>query len=1125
MKIMIKNLCSFFIGLTLSAFCISCGNQGSKNERVAEPLFSMVSQDSSGIDFENRLSYDTDFNIYTYRNFYNGGGVAIGDINNDNLPDIFFTANLLPNRLYLNKGNFHFEDITASSGIGKKGKWSTGVSMADVNDDGLLDIYVCNSGGIKGDSKENELYINQGEGKFLEEAAKYGLADRGYSTQAVFFDYDRDNDLDAYLLNNSFRAIGSFDLRKNQRNVRDSLGGHKLFRNDNGHFVDVSEQAGIYGSIIGFGLGVSVSDIDRDGWPDLYVSNDFFEKDYLYINKHDGTFTEELEKQMMSISSASMGSDVADINNDGFTDIFTTEMLPRNEARLKNNTSFESWDKYRYALNNGYYHQFTRNALQLNTGNNSFSEIGRFSELEATDWSWGALLTDFDNDGNKDIFVANGIFQDLTNQDYIQYISNDEFSKSMVRRGKVDYKKLIDLIPSIPVPNYAFLNMGNLHFTESGHELGLDQPSFSNGSAYGDLDNDGAMDLVVNNVNMPPFVYRNRGRGLFPGNHFLRIRLNGSKGNSLGVGAKVTLRCGKDIYYQEQFPTRGFESTVDNRLLFGVGGHQMIDSIVVEWPDGAVSILTGQEADRETIIGHAGASILPSKKLIPEHTFFAEGIQTSGLNNRPHGNEVPDFDYDRLCFQNHSGEGPRIAKADVNRDGRTDLYVCGGSNRTGILYIQQPNQRFVIAGGDRWNAAANGEETDAIFFDADNDGDSDLFVCRGGNGLLPNSPDLVNYLLLNDGKGDFRLSSTGLPAGILENSSAVSAADYDRDGDQDLFVGVRYKALKYGYPAKGYILQNDGLGRFTDATNTVAPGLASVGMIADAEWFDANHDGYQDLVICGEYMPVRVFFNQKGHLIERQSTAGLSGSEGWWTRLAVYDINKDGYDDIIAGNHGMNSRFRASEKKPVTMYVNDFDENGTVEQVVCCYNGDKQYPVALRHDLLAVIPSLKKKFLKYSDYGEKTMEDIFSPDVLSNTLKLNAVDLRSAVFINDRKEGFSKQPLPQEAQLFPVYAICVNDYNFDGHPDLLMGGNLFTSRPEAGIYDAGHGLLLCGDGKGQFTAVKEKQSGLYIRGEVRDIVSVRMGNQEMILWALKNEKIKVMEAVAPVPARDQITKK
>jgi hypothetical protein len=1080
-------------------------------QREKLTMFTEITVEQSGINFANNLPFNQDFNIYTYRNFYNGGGVALGDINNDGLIDIYLTSNLSSNKLFLNKGDFKFEDVTDKAGVAGTSAWSTGVSMADVNGDGWIDIYVCNSGDIKGDNKKNELFINNHDLTFTEKAEAYNVADSGFTTHVAFFDYDKDGDLDLYILNNSYQAIGSFNLQKNERPKRDRRGGDKLMRNDGERFEDVSEEAGIYGSVIGFGLGVTVGDIDKDGWSDIYVSNDFFERDYLYINNKNGTFKECLPDQMRSISGASMGADLADINNDSYPDIFVTEMLPHEDARLKTVTTFENWDRYQYNVNNDYYHQFTRNMLQLNHGDGTFSEIGRLSGVEATDWSWGALMFDMDNDGLKDVFVANGIYQDLTNQDYLQFVSNEEVVKSMVSGKKVDFKRLIESIPSTPIPNFAFQNQGNLSFVDKANDWGLGEPSFSNGSAYGDLDNDGDLDLVINNVNSPTSVFQNEANILFPENHYLKFELKGMDKNTLAFGTKITVSHKGKIFYLEQMPIRGFESSMDPRPNLGLGKIDAVEQILVEWPNGKSNLFVNVPTNRTLQLDQREGVLLKSDPLVTreaeEKSTVFEPLANRIISFTHVENEFVDFDRDHLIYLMLSSEGPRMSKGDINGDGLEDVYIGGAKDQAGALFVQVSAGDFKKTNQAILEIDKASEDMASLFFDADNDGDQDLYVCSGGNEFSTSSTALIDRLYLNDGKGNLSKSSQILPVSRFESTSTVKAADYDKDGDMDLFVGVRLLPYSYGVPVNGYILNNDGKGNFADVSNQIAPGLANVGMITDALWADLDGDYDEDLVLIGEYMPITIFLNQDGKFTNQTEKSGLSKSNGWWNRLEASDLDKDGDVDLVIGNHGLNSRFKASESKPVCMYVNDFDQNGTIEQVVCAYNGDKSYPMALRHDLVSQIPALKKKYLKYENYKNQTISDIFTPEQLKNAVKLEAYEFSTSILLNDGRGKFTLKPLPVEAQFSPVYGIEIADFDEDGNQDILLGGNFHKAKPEVGRFDGSYGLVLRGAGNGDFVSMSASESGIRIDGEVRDILMLKVGKNKVTLVARNNDSI------------------
>ncbi len=1052
-----------------------------------EQLFEKLPASRTGITLSNDLSYDEDFNIYKYRNFYNGGGVAIGDVNNDGLLDIYMTANQKPNRLYLNKGDFQFEDITESAGVKGERAWATGASFADVNGDGWLDIYVSNSGDVKGDNKQNELFINNGDLTFTERAEEFGVADRGYSTQASFFDYDKDGDLDLYLLNNSYRAIGSFNLQRNERGERDPIGGDKLYRNDGDTFTDVSAEAGIYGSIIGFGLGVTISDFNRDGWMDMYVSNDFFERDYLYINNRDGSFSETLERSINSISGASMGADAADMNHDGYPEIFVTEMLPEPEERVKTVTTFENWDKYQFSVKNGYYHQFTRNMYQLNLGGARFSEIGRLAGVEATDWSWAALMADLDHSGTTDIFVANGIYQDLTDQDYIQYASSNEIIQSVTSGDNVDYKKLIDLIPSNPIPNYAFSGTDGLRFVNKAEEWGLAQPSFSNGSAYGDLDNDGDLDLVVNNVNMEAFVYRNRaseqGRG-----HWLQVRLEGESPNTLGVGAQLSVWAGGKLHWREQMPQRGFQSSVDPRLHVGLGEASRIDSLQIVWPDGKVQRLYGLEANQRLSLRQSEATDQPAwSPQPPSSPLLGEATGEVALAWSHSENDFVDFDREQLLFHMRSTEGPAVCTQDLNGDGYPELYLGGAKDQPGSLWSPQ--------GADRWRQLpapalaedALAEDVACAFFDADGDGDQDLYVASGGTEYSSGSSGLFDRLYLNQ-EGRW-VRSQGLPA-RFSSTGALAVGDFDGDGDMDVFTGDRLRPFYFGQPVDGRLWANDGQGSFTDVTTRVAPGLLASGMYTGAAWADVDADGDLDLVTAGEWMPIRVWGNQlaeTGEAVFKELTteAGLGGTSGWWNQVIAADLDADGDTDLLGLNHGLNSRFSASPERPASLWVGDFDANGSTEQILSVWNGEESYPMVLRHNLVGQLPGLKKKYLKYEAYKEQTIEDIFTPEELERGRRLEATTLASMVFWNDGTGVFTGQELPVEAQFAPMYAGEVTDLD-GGTPEVLLGGNLWEVKPEAGRYDASYGVTLSLQG-GSYRTMPPERSGYLTKGPVRAI--------------------------------------
>jgi hypothetical protein len=802
-----------------------------------------------------------------------------------------------------------------------------------------------------------------------------------------------------------------------------------------------------------------------------------------------------------------MGSDMADINNDAYPEIFVTEMTPEGNARRKTKAMFESWDRYQNKVKNGYSPQFARNTLQLNNQNGSFSEIGRFSGVSSTDWSWGALIMDLDNDGWKDIFVANGIYKDLLDRDYLNFYSDPSVVRSLIKTQKKAILSMIDAMPSVKVPNYAFHNNKDLTFTNFSSEWGLSTPSFSNGSVYVDLDNDGDLDLVINNVNMPPFIYRNETNGK-PGSNFLNISLKGSGKNTGAIGAEVTTYSGNNLEYQELMPMRGFESTVDSRLNFGLGSTPILDSVVVNWPDDKCSVLRNVKANQFLKLDEKDAvkrsRSTSDQKLQP---VFEKNEKIEGLDYKHKEIDFNDFDRDKLLFQMISNEGPHIAVGDVNGDKLDDIFICGAKDSPGALYIQDHNGHFRKSNEDLFEADKISEDTDCAFFDADGDGDLDLYVASGGNEFPSSSSALADRLYINDGKGHFTKSPQILPAGKYESTSCVRPADFNKDGKIDLFVGIRLRPFEYGLPASGYLLQNDGHGNFIDVTAKVAPGLRGIGMITDMTWADVDGDGDLDMVIVGDWMPVKVFINDHGVFTDKSASYGLANTEGWWHSITAKDLNGDGKIDFVLGNQGLNSFFKASVSKPVTMYVNDFDLNGSVEQIICTYNGEKSYPVAMLDDLIKQIPSLSEKFKKFNDYKDATIENMFPPDVLERSVKLKANTMQSCVMMNTDQGSFRLTSLPAEAQFSPIYSIIAYDFDHDGICDILIGGNQYKAKPETGINDASYGLFLKGNNDGTFNPFTSAESGIFTKGEIRDLKNIIIDGKRYIAVARNNDNL------------------
>ena len=1097
--------------LTVVFYSCSTDNNLSKND--TETLFTLLDAKETGINFLNKVKNQKNFNIFKYRNFYNGGGVAIGDINNDGLADIYLTGNMVANKLYLNKGNLTFEDISVSAGIEGNKPWSTGVVMVDINQDGLLDIYVSNAGNLEGNNHDNDLYINNGDLTFTEKASDFNLAKTGFSTHASFFDYDKDGDLDAYILNNSnipVTSLGYAEQRDKRAQDWENVPkifrgvGDMLLRNDNGKFTDVSEEAGIYGSLIGFGLGVMVTDMNGDFYPDIYVSNDFYERDYLYINNQDGTFKEDITNWTSHLSLSAMGVDIADINNDGNADIFITDMLPEADQRVKSVMEFEGYNVFKLKQSKDFSQQYIQNTLQLNNGNSTFSEVAYFSGVAKTDWSWAGLLFDMDNDGNRDIFITNGINHDLTDLDFVNFFANEIIQKMALTGKKQAIDSIINKMPVKPQPNYAYKNNGDITFDNANKEWGFETPSLSNGVAYGDLDNDGDLDMVINNVNMLPFVYRNNSDSL-TNNNYLKIKLEGDQVNKFGIGSTVKIFHNNKIYVQEQMPSRGFQSSMDYVMTIGLGKATKVDSLRIIWPNNKTQKWDNIEVNSTLTLKQSEATEIQSSFLPKQNkTLVTEVLKTTLQKHQE--NSYSDFDYEGLINKMLSQEGPALAIGDINNDGNDDFYIGGAKNQPGLLYLNLGNGKTALSIQKSFDKDAMFEDTTAAFFDANGDGNLDLMIGSGGNEIGQENNYKVR-LYINNGKGRFDSAEKKLPS-LRKNISVITPYDFDNDGDIDVFIGARSLVATYGINPTHQFLENNGDGTFIDTTEKVAYDVKSAGMITDAIWKDINKDGKKDLITVSEWDTPKIYINNGRRLIKQKST--LDDLFGMWNVVEAADLDNDGDIDFIIGNQGSNTIHKTSSENPVKMWVNDFDNNGTIEQIMTNHKNGKDYPIHMKKELTAQLVSLKKQNLKASEYAKKSIDELFSASIFKNSIMKQSTISESIIAVNEGDWNFSVKKLPSRVQLSCVCGIVCTDVNNDGNLDIIMAGNNFEFKPQYSRLDASHGSVLLGDGSLDFKWQNYNTSGFVIKNEVKHLKTISdKSGKTYLLAAINNEKPKL----------------